>query len=125
MRFLSICLKKVWTPILLTVFLMNLKEGLGPSLAKIKESKQPDLSALKGTYDIPAQKKLQELLLSYIGFDFSMGAVAESEHPSQQALAPEMCVSQTTSVRTILLRLFSAQSMKEDTQFLTRIFPCL
>ncbi|MDO4678505.1 MAG: carboxypeptidase M32 [Blautia sp.] len=59
----------------------ELKEGLRPLLAKIKESKQPDLSALKGTYDIPAQKELQELLLSYIGFDFSMGAVAESEHP--------------------------------------------
>lgn len=59
----------------------ELKEGLRPLLAKISQAKQPDLSALEGTYDIQAQKKVQDLLLSYIGFDFQQGAVAESEHP--------------------------------------------
>ena len=59
----------------------ELKAGLRPLLEKIKASKQPDLSALQGKYDIQAQKKVQDMLLSYIGFDFTRGATAESEHP--------------------------------------------
>ena len=47
----------------------ELKEGLRPLLENIQTAKQPDLSALKGTYDISAQKKVQDLLLTYIGFD--------------------------------------------------------
>lgn len=59
----------------------ELKEGLTPLLDRISHAKQPDLSALKGTYDITAQKKVQDMLLSYIGFDFAQGTTAESEHP--------------------------------------------
>ena len=59
----------------------ELKEGLRPLLENIQTAKQPDLSALKGTYDISAQKKVQDLLLTYIGFDFSHGTTGESEHP--------------------------------------------
>ncbi len=59
----------------------ELKEGLLPLLKKIEESGRPDLSALEGTYDIEAQKKVQDMLLSYIGFDRDAGATAESEHP--------------------------------------------
>ncbi len=59
----------------------ELKEGLAPLLDKISHAGQPDLSALKGTYDITAQKKVQDMLLSYIGFDFTQGTTAESEHP--------------------------------------------
>ncbi|MCC8136529.1 MAG: carboxypeptidase M32 [Clostridiales bacterium] len=59
----------------------ELKEGLLPLLKKIEESGRPDLSALEGTYDIEAQKKAQDMLLSYIGFDKDAGATAESEHP--------------------------------------------
>lgn len=59
----------------------ELKEGLAPLLAKINAAPKPDLSALEGSYDVDAQKKVQKLLLEYIGFDFECGAVAESEHP--------------------------------------------
>lgn len=59
----------------------ELKEGLLPLLKKIEESGRPDLSALEGTYDMEAQKKVQDMLLSYIGFDKDAGATAESEHP--------------------------------------------
>ncbi|MCD7766004.1 MAG: carboxypeptidase M32, partial [Lachnospiraceae bacterium] len=59
----------------------ELKEGLLPLLKKIEESGRPDLSAIKGTYDIQAQKKVQDMLLSYIGFNKDAGATAESEHP--------------------------------------------
>lgn len=59
----------------------EMKEGLLPLLSKIAAAGRPDLSALEGHYDIDAQKKVQNMLLSYIGFDFDGGAVAESEHP--------------------------------------------
>ena len=59
----------------------ELKEGLQPLLKKIREAGQPDLSVLKGSYDISAQKEVQKMLLSYMGFDFEKGTVAESEHP--------------------------------------------
>lgn len=59
----------------------ELKEGLRPLLKKIRESGQPDLSAMKGNYPVSGQKKLQDLLLSYMGFDFTKGTTAESEHP--------------------------------------------
>lgn len=66
----------------------ELKEGLLPLLAKINAAPKPDLSALAGSYDRNAQKKVQEMLLSYIGFDFEAGAVAESAHPFTMGLSP-------------------------------------
>lgn len=36
---------------------------------------------MKGTYPVSGQKKLQDMLLSYMGFDFTKGTTAESEHP--------------------------------------------
>ena len=47
----------------------ELKAGLRPLLSKIQNSPKPDLSVMKGTYDIHRQKQVQDLLLSYIGFD--------------------------------------------------------
>lgn len=66
----------------------EIKEGLRPLLSRIAASPRPDLSALEGRYDIDAQKKVQKLLLSYIGFDFSAGAAAESEHPFTMDMCP-------------------------------------
>lgn len=66
----------------------ELKEGLLPLLAKINAAPRPDTSALEGFYDINAQKKVQEYLLSYIGFDFESGNVAESAHPFTMTLCP-------------------------------------
>ncbi|MCD7867873.1 MAG: carboxypeptidase M32 [Clostridiales bacterium] len=66
----------------------ELKEGLLPLLKKIGESPRPDLSALERKYDIAAQKKVQSMLLEYIGFDKDAGAMAESEHP----FTTEFCI---------------------------------
>ncbi|MDY3250032.1 MAG: carboxypeptidase M32 [Candidatus Choladocola sp.] len=66
----------------------ELKEGLHPLLEKINSCPRPDLSALEGRYDIDAEKKVQDLLLSYIGFDFTAGAAAESEHPFTMDVCP-------------------------------------
>ena len=66
----------------------ELKEGLLPLLAKIEAAPKPALSALQQTFDQDAQKKVQELLLSYIGFSFDCGAVAESMHPFTTTLCP-------------------------------------
>lgn len=58
----------------------ELKEGLLPLLDKIRKAAQP-VPVFNGSFDVDQQKKVQNLLLSYIGFDFDRGAVAESEHP--------------------------------------------
>lgn len=66
----------------------QMKEGLRPLLDRINAAPKPDLSALEGSYDVEAQKKVQHLLLEYIGFDFESGAVGESEHPFTMKLCP-------------------------------------
>ena len=59
----------------------ELKEGLLPLTKKILSAPQPDSSIFKGYYDPDAQKKVEKLLLSYMGFSFDAGVTAESEHP--------------------------------------------
>ncbi len=64
----------------------ELKDGLQKLMKKIQSCPQPDLSALQGRYDIEAQKKVQSMLLDYIGFDSSAGVTATSEHPFTTSL---------------------------------------
>jgi carboxypeptidase Taq len=59
----------------------ELKEGLVPLMKKIAAAPQPDTSMAYGQFDIDSQKRVQELLLEYIGFDFEAGATGESAHP--------------------------------------------
>lgn len=59
----------------------ELKKGLMPLVDKILAAKQPDDSKFNAFYDLDAQKKVQKLLLDYIGFDWEKGAVGETEHP--------------------------------------------
>lgn len=59
----------------------ELKKELIPLLKKILAAKQPEEKIGQKSYPIEAQKKAQELLLSYIGFDWDKGVAAESEHP--------------------------------------------
>ncbi len=58
-----------------------LKKGLLPLVQKILKAEQPDSSRFEGSYVVESQKKVQALLLSYIGFDWEKGAVGEAEHP--------------------------------------------
>lgn len=59
----------------------DLKKELVPLVKRILSAKQPNSSKFKGNYDIEAQKKVQKLLLDYIGFDWDKGTVGETEHP--------------------------------------------
>lgn len=59
----------------------EMKKELIPLVKKIVASPQPDDSVFKAYYDVDAQKKVQEMLLKYIGFNFDSGAVGETEHP--------------------------------------------
>lgn len=59
----------------------ELKAELVPLVERILAAKQPDDSKFKRSYDPDAQRKVQKLLLEYIGFDFTRGAVGETEHP--------------------------------------------
>ncbi len=64
----------------------ELKEGLQALMQKIQSHPRPDRQLLQGHYDIDAQKKVQKLLLDYIGFDAEAGATATSEHPFTTSL---------------------------------------
>ena len=59
----------------------ELKEGLIPMLKAILAKEHRESTICQGTYDPDAQKKVQRLLLEYIGFDHQAGCTAESEHP--------------------------------------------
>lgn len=59
----------------------DLKKELIPLVKQILAAKQPDDSKFKGHYDVDAQKKVQNLLLDYIGFSKDAGSVGETEHP--------------------------------------------
>jgi len=59
----------------------DLKAELVPILKDVIANTDVDLQKYEGYYDPDAQKKVQKLLLEYMGFDFSKGAVGETEHP--------------------------------------------
>lgn len=59
----------------------ELKEGLIPLVKKILAAGQPDDAKFQGSFDVDVQRKVQDMLLSYIGFSRDAGAVGESEHP--------------------------------------------
>ena len=59
----------------------ELKQGLIPLVKQILAAPQPDDSKFHTHFDADAQRKVQDLLLDYIGFSKEAGAVGESEHP--------------------------------------------
>ena len=59
----------------------ELKEGLLPLLRQILSRPVSECRFIGREYDPDAQKKVQELLLSYIGFNMDAGCTAVSEHP--------------------------------------------
>lgn len=59
----------------------ELKAGLVPLVKRILKAKQPDSSLIPKSYNPDDERKAQEFLLKYIGFDFTKGTVGESEHP--------------------------------------------
>lgn len=66
----------------------ELKEGLIPLIKQISKMPEPDLSALEGIYSKESEKKAQDLLLEYIGFNFNCGKTGESMHPFTTTLCP-------------------------------------
>lgn len=59
----------------------ELKEELIPLVQEILKKPQPDDTAFHAYADPDAQKKVQWMLLDYIGFCRDAGAVGETEHP--------------------------------------------
>lgn len=63
-------------------FFKSLREEIVPLLKKVKESKvKNDFEFLSKKVDIETQRKFNNYLASYLGFDFDRGVLAESEHP--------------------------------------------
>lgn len=59
----------------------DLKKELLPLVDKITAKPKPYTPALHSYTDPDVQKKIQKLLLDYIGFNWDAGAVGETEHP--------------------------------------------
>lgn len=59
----------------------ELKAELVPLIKKISNKPEPVNTIAQHSYDANDQRKVQELLLKYIGFSFDSGCVGESEHP--------------------------------------------
>lgn len=59
----------------------ELKEKLMPLVQSVLAAEQPDDAKFCVTYEKNAQKEVERLLLSYIGFDWNRGTVGESTHP--------------------------------------------
>lgn len=59
----------------------ELKEELLPLISAIIKVKRPENPKFKGVFDADKQEKVQRLLLEYIGFSFTRGAVGRTEHP--------------------------------------------
>lgn len=59
----------------------ELKKELIPLVQKIIAAKQPDDGKFRVLYEKNAQKEVEKLLLTYIGFDWNRGTTGESTHP--------------------------------------------
>ena len=58
-----------------------LKKDLIPFVKEILAKQKPENPAFKGYFDPDGQRKVQDLLLDYIGFRRDAGSVGETEHP--------------------------------------------
>ncbi len=65
----------------------ELKDDLIPMIREINSRRRNVSPAFSEYFDPDAQKKVQDMLLSYIGFDFERGCVGESEHPFTMTLS--------------------------------------
>lgn len=59
----------------------DLKKELIPFVKEILLKQKPENQAFKNYFDRDGQKKMQDMLLDYIGFRKDAGSVGESEHP--------------------------------------------
>lgn len=59
----------------------DLKEGLIPLVREILSRGEWEDGRFYEPVSVDAQKKMQDILLRYIGFDFKRGCTGESEHP--------------------------------------------
>lgn len=99
----------------------DLKAELIPLVQKVLAAKQPDDSKFHVSFDRNAQKEVEKLLLSYIGFDWNRGTTGESTHPftlnfsSKDVRVTNHFMNMIRSVRCI------RQSMRVVMRFLSRM----
>ena len=87
----------------------ELKKGLLPLIQKLTKADAPDISSLNGDYPVEDQKKIQDLLLKYIGFNFDCGNTSESMHPFTTTLCPgDIRVTNNFNEPSVLDPMFSA-----------------
>ena len=87
----------------------ELKKDLVPLIEKISKKPVPDVSFLKNTYAVYQQKKVQEILLKYIGFNYDCGNTGLSMHPFTTTLCPgDIRVTNNFGDPSVLDPMFSA-----------------
>lgn len=59
----------------------ELRDALVPLIRRIAAKGSRANAKFERKYDLNSQRRLQKLLLNYIGFDFTKGSVGETEHP--------------------------------------------
>lgn len=62
-------------------FFAVLRERLVPLIARVGAAEQPDLTLLGVKFPIPAQERLSERLMSFLGIDADRCALTTTEHP--------------------------------------------
>lgn len=74
--------EETFTKEVLDPFFASLKENIVPLLKKVTAKNDTiDKSVLTQSFDVEKQKQFNRWLAEYVGFDFSRGVLAESEHP--------------------------------------------
>lgn len=87
----------------------DMKKELIPLVKKILATKQPSDEKFKRFVDVNIQKKVQKLLLDYIGFSWDAGTVGETEHPFTTSLSSQdVRVTNHYYENDILSSMFSA-----------------
>ena len=87
----------------------ELKKDLVPLIEKISKKPIPDVSIFNNTFEIYQQKKVQDILLKYIGFNFDCGNTSLSMHPFTTTLCPgDIRVTNNFGDPSVLDPMFSA-----------------
>ncbi len=67
----------------------QIESALKPLIAKVIESgNAPDMKSQEGTFDIQQQKKMNEKIITKMGFDLEHGRIDQSVHPFTMSFGP-------------------------------------
>lgn len=72
----------------LSITFEELKAGLVPLVAKIRDRRMRPANAPKGTFPVPDQKRFLDFICARVGFDADSGRLDTATHPFENAIGP-------------------------------------